>query len=89
MTLHTNIHQAHSTVGMTGSHVSAWQWEEHTDGNTMTHDQFVKPFKPVSSGTGLAWFQDDPRFHAKWKIMLFHQSQNFFTRRQFYSTSLT
>ena len=35
----------------------------YNDGNTMIQDQFVKPFKPVSSDTGL--FQDDPRLHAK------------------------
>ena len=49
----------------------------NTHGNTTTQGQFVKPFKPVSSCTGLVWFQDDPHFHAKWKTMLFHQSQNF------------
>jgi hypothetical protein len=54
MPLHKDIHQAHTTVGMVERIMSVYgMGRPYIDGKTMTQNQFVKPFKPVSSGTGL------------------------------------
>jgi len=54
MTLHKHIRQTHTTVGMVQRVMLVYgMGRPYTDGYTRTQDQFVKPYKPVSSGTGL------------------------------------